>query len=76
MPAQRNWMVDRKAYLPPVAIGAPMRAASVGQVVESRHADYQVGDLVQTTGYWQDYVVAAPGEGPMGLVKLPARRVA
>ena len=70
-PAQRNWMVDRKAYLPPVAIGAPMRAGSVGQVVDSRHADYQVGDLVQTTGYWQDYVVAAPGEGPMGLVKLP-----
>jgi NADPH-dependent curcumin reductase CurA len=65
-PAQRNWMVDRKAYLPPVAIGAPMRAGSVGQVVDSRHADYQVGDLVQTTGYWQDYVVAAPGEGPHG----------
>ena len=33
---------------------------------------FSVGDLVQTTGYWQDYVVAAPGEGPMGLVKLPA----
>ena len=59
-------MVDRKAYLPPVAIGDPMRAGSVGQVVDSRHADYQVGDLVQTTGYWQDYVVASPGEGPMG----------
>ena len=63
-PAQRNWMVDRKAYLPPVAIGEPMRAASVGEVIDSRHSDYEVGDLVQTTGYWQDYVVAAPGEGP------------
>ena len=71
-PAQRNWMVDRKAYLPPVAIGEPMRAGSVGEVIESHHEDYQVGDLVQTTGCWQDYVVAAPGEGPMGLVKLPA----
>ena len=67
-PAQRNWMVDRKAYLPPVAIGEPMRAGSVGQVIDSRHAEYQVGDLVQTTGNWQDYVVASPGEGPMGLV--------
>ena len=72
-PAQRNWMEDREAYLPPVALGAPMRAASVGQVVDSRHADFSVGDLVQTTGCWQDYVVAAPGEGPMGLVKLPPR---
>ena len=71
-PAQRNWMVDRKAYLPPVAIGDPMRAGSVGQVIDSRHAEYQVGDLVQTTGNWQDYVVASPGEGPMGLVKLPS----
>ena len=71
-PAQRNWMVDRKGYLPPVAIGEPMRAGSVGRVIDSRHAEYQVGDLVQTTGYWQDYVVAATGQGPMGLVKLPA----
>ena len=23
-PAQRNWMVDRKGYLPPVAIGEPI----------------------------------------------------
>ena len=60
-PAQRNWMVDRKAYLPPVAIGEPMRAGSVGQVMDSQHPEYVVGDLVQTTGYWQDYVVAAPG---------------
>ena len=71
-PAQRNWMVDRPGgYLPPVAIGEPMRAGSVGQVVDSQHADFSAGDLVQTTGCWQDYVVAAPGQGPMGLLKLP-----
>jgi NADPH-dependent curcumin reductase CurA len=70
-PTQRNWMVDRKGYLPPVGIGEPMRAGSVGRVVESRHAEYSVGDLVQTTGGWQDYVVVAPGQGPMGLSKLP-----
>ena len=71
-PAQRNWMVDRQAYLPPVAIGQPMRAGSVGQVIDSQHPEYDAGDLVQTTGYWQDYVVATPDEGPMGLVKLPS----
>ena len=38
-PTQRNWMVDRKGYLPPVGIGEPMRAGSVGRVVESRHAE-------------------------------------
>ena len=70
-PTQRNWMVDRESYLPPVSIGEPMRAGSVGRVVESQHADFAAGELVQTTGCWQDYVVVAPGTGPMGLSKLP-----
>lgn len=71
-PTQRGWMDDRESYLPPVAIGAPMRAASIGQVVTSEHADFEAGDLVQTTGGWQDFVIAAPEQGPMGLTKLPA----
>ena len=70
-PTQRNWMVDRPSYLPPVGLGEVMRAGSIGQVVESRHSDFNEGDLVQTTGCWQDYVVLAPGEGPMGLNVLP-----
>ncbi|MBT3425581.1 MAG: NADP-dependent oxidoreductase [Gammaproteobacteria bacterium] len=70
-PTQRGWMVDRESYLPPVAIGAPMRAGSIGQVVTSEHADFEAGDLVQTTGGWQDFVIAAPEQGPMGLTKLP-----
>ena len=70
-PTQRNWMVDRPSYLPPVGLGDVMRAGSVGQVVESNHPDFTVGDLVQTTGNWQDYVIVAPGAGPMGVNKLP-----
>jgi len=71
-PTQRNWMVDRESYLPPVAIGDPMRAGSVGQVLASHHAEFKAGDMVQTTGGWQDFVVIAPGQGPMGLTKVPA----
>ena len=70
-PTQRNWMVDRPSYLPPVGLGEVMRAGSVGQVVESHHPDFAKGDLVQTTGNWQDYVIVAPGAGPMGVNKLP-----
>jgi NADPH-dependent curcumin reductase CurA len=70
-PTQRGWMVDRESYLPPVAIGAPMRAGSVGQVAQSNHPDFSPGDLVQTTGGWQDFVIAAPNQGPMGLSKVP-----
>ena len=49
-PTQRGWMEDRESYLPPVALGEPMRAGSIGQVVESHHAEFAVGDIVQTTG--------------------------
>jgi len=70
-PTQRNWMVDRPGYLPPVAIGETMRAGSVSQVVDSKHNDFAVGELVQTTGCWQDYAVVAPGQGPTGINKLP-----
>jgi NADPH-dependent curcumin reductase CurA len=70
-PTQRGWMEDRESYLPPVNLGEPMRAGSVGQVVESRHPDFNQGDIVQTTGGWQDFVIAAPNQGPMGLTKVP-----
>ena len=70
-PAQRNWMEDRESYLPPVALGAPMRAATLGRVVESRHSEFKVGEIVQAAGGWQDYVVVAPGEGAIGLSKVP-----
>ncbi len=71
-PTQRGWMEDRESYLPPVALGEPMRAGSVGQVVTSNHADFEAGDLVQTTGGWQDFVVVSPATSVMGLSKIPA----
>lgn len=70
-PAQRGWMEDRESYLPPVQIGEVMRAGSVAQVAASRHPDYRVGELVQTTGGWQDFLVVKPGSGPLGANKLP-----
>ena len=70
-PTQRGWMEDRESYLPPVKLGEPMRAGSVGQVKLSNHPDFSEGDLVQTTGGWQDFVVASPDIGPMGLSKVP-----
>lgn len=71
-PTQRGWMEDRESYLPPVALGEPMRAGSIGQVTASNHPDFAIGDMVQTTGGWQDFVVVAPGQGVMGLSKVPA----
>ena len=70
-PTQRGWMEDRESYLPPVNLGEPMRAGTIGQVVESNHAGFTKGDIVQTTGGWQDFVVVSPDQAIMGLTKVP-----
>jgi NADPH-dependent curcumin reductase len=70
-PTQRGWMEDRESYLPPVAIGEVMRAGSVAQVAESRHPEFHRGELVQTLGGWQDYLVARPGAGWPGVNRIP-----
>jgi NADPH-dependent curcumin reductase CurA len=69
-PTQRGWMEDRPSYMPPVAIGEPMRATGIGQVVESRSPDWKVGDFAQGLFGWQDYAVLRPGS-PLGGTKLP-----
>ncbi|MEM9847378.1 MAG: NADP-dependent oxidoreductase [Bacteroidota bacterium] len=56
-PAMRGWMNDTKSYLPPVGIGEVMRALVVGEVVESKHEKYKVGDHLQGAGGVQQYVV-------------------
>lgn len=67
-PTQRGWVNDMESYMPPVGIGEVMRAGTVGQVVESNHADFEPGDLVQGLGGWQDFFTAPNG---VGLSKLP-----
>jgi len=57
-PAMRGWLNPTRSYVPPVAIGAPMRAAGVGRVVrlaKSDTGDLKVGDWVVGTLNWQQY---------------------
>jgi NADPH-dependent curcumin reductase CurA len=42
-PAMRGWLDDVPSYLPPVALGEPVRAATLGIVVETRNAEFPVG---------------------------------
>jgi NADPH-dependent curcumin reductase CurA len=55
--AVRTWLDDRPGYLPPVGIGEVIRAAGVGEVVESRCPAYQVGDIVTTLTGFQEYAI-------------------
>jgi NADPH-dependent curcumin reductase CurA len=45
-PAMRGWMNAGASYVPPVEIGAVMRAGAVGQVTASDHPGFAVGDDV------------------------------
>ena len=56
-PAMRGWMMDRKSYLPPVAIGEVMRAGTIGEVIESNnHPTFKVGDILSGWGGVQQYI--------------------
>lgn len=65
-PYMRGRMNDAKSYAEPVAIDDVMVGATVCQVEQSQHVDYQVGEWVLAYTGWQDYGVSN-GEG---LVKL------
>jgi NADPH-dependent curcumin reductase CurA len=45
-PAMRGWMNETRSYVPPVGIGEVMRAGGIGRVTESRHPDFEAGELV------------------------------
>jgi NADPH-dependent curcumin reductase CurA len=65
-PAMRGWMNDVKSYVPPIKIGEVMRAAAVGEVVESKHPKFAVGDRVSGAFGVQAYAVAkAEGVTPV-----------
>ena len=60
-PTNRIWMSDMDQYMPPVALGDPMRGVVCGTVVESKHPGFAAGDIVSGLGTWADYQVGVPG---------------
>ena len=73
-PAMRGWLNDVPSYIPPVAIGEVMRSSTVGQVIESKNADYPKGKLVSGMFGWQQYFIEGGGGGEgkiAGLSSVP-----
>jgi len=62
-PAMFGWMsADTNSYIPPVDLGTVMRSSGIGEVVESNHPDYSVGERVMGMMGWQEYCVS-DGQG-------------
>ena len=56
-PYMRGRMNDSKSYAASQALGEVMIGGTVGEVAESRHPKYAVGDKVVGMGGWQEYSV-------------------
>jgi NADPH-dependent curcumin reductase CurA len=65
-PYMRGRMNDGKSYAQPQPLDAVMQGGTVGEVLASKSAAYQVGDKVVGMGGWQQYQVAdAQAQGMM-----------
>jgi NADPH-dependent curcumin reductase len=65
-PAMRGWMNAGASYVPPVEIGAVMRAGAIGRVTMSEHSGFAVGAYVFGTFGVQEHALS---DG-RGVVKL------
>jgi NADPH-dependent curcumin reductase CurA len=61
-PYLRGRMRDQKSYVPPFALNEPIASGAVAEVVESRAAPLQPGDLVTGHLPWRLYSVAKTAE--------------
>lgn len=66
-PAIRGWLDDAPSYMAPVAIGAAVRATTVGVVAESRDPAFEVAQWVVGLNAIEAYSCVAPG-GFMGAI--------
>lgn len=73
-PYMRGRMNESKSYAQPQPLGQPMIGGTVGEVVESRHPKFAVGDKVVGMGGWQHYSVV-DGNAPGMLRKVDTTHV-
>ncbi|MBO1903788.1 NADP-dependent oxidoreductase [Microvirga sp. 3-52] len=57
-PYMRGRMSAAKSYAAAVEIGQVMEGGTVAEVLESRHPDYAVGDVVLSYSGWQSYALS------------------
>ena len=58
-PAMIGWMSpDTDSYVPPVGLGEVMRSSGIGEVVDSQHPGFEVGDIVRGMMGWTEYCLS------------------
>lgn len=57
-PYMRGRMSDAESYVPPFQLGEIMQGSAIGEVIESKHPDFKVGDKVSSMLGWREYAVS------------------
>src|SRR6202166_5169433 len=57
-PYMRGRMNDRPSYAPPIKLGEVMVGGAVGKVIQSKHARFPEGTVVEGRFGWQEYAVS------------------
>jgi NADPH-dependent curcumin reductase CurA len=73
-PYMRGRMNESKSYAVPQPLGQVMQGGTVGEIVESRHPRFAVGDKVVGFGGWQQYSVVDANQ-PGSLRKVDTTQV-
>ena len=60
-PAMRGWMDAEGNYMPPIPLGAPVRASTIGVIAESRAEGFAPGQWVMGLNALEDYSVGVAG---------------
>lgn len=60
-PAQRGWMQDAESYMPPIPLGDPVRATTIGVVEASRAEGFPVGQWVMGLNAIEEYSIGVAG---------------
>ena len=62
-PYLRGRMDDNITYTTPFQIGDPFESEAIGEVIESRHPNYKVGDYIVTHMPWQNICIVDVTDG-------------
>ncbi len=68
-PYMRGRMNDVKSYVPPFQVGEPMTGGAIGEVVESKLAGFEAGDLILHMSGWREGGVIGAESMPHKLPK-------
>ncbi len=72
-PYMRGRMNDVKSYVPPFQIGEALSGGAIGQVVQSEHPDYAVGDHVLNFMGWREaFISDGRGLNKVDVAQIPA----